>query len=215
MARLGPLRILIVDDHAVLRRGLREIVEEEFPGAQVGEAHNGPVALEHVRKGDWQAVVLDISLPGMSGLDVLKEIKNMRPGLAVLVLSMHPEEQYAVRVLKAGAAGYLTKETAPEELVEAIRKAVAGGKYVSASLAERLAAGLRTGFDGPPHEILSDREFEVLRRIGAGKTVSEIAEELALSVKTISTYRARVLEKMRMRTNAELMRYAMENQLGS
>ena len=215
MANPGAMRILIVDDHAVVRRGLMEILEEEFPAAQCAEATNGAEALQYVRRDDWDVVVLDISMPGMSGLDVLKDVRSLRPSAAVLVLSMHPEEQYAVRVLKAGAAGYLTKETAPEELVRAIRKGVAGGRYVSASLAERLAVSLRAGLEAEPHEALSDREYEVLRLIASGKTVSQIAEELCLSVKTISTYRARILEKMHMKTNAELMRYAMEKDLAN
>jgi DNA-binding NarL/FixJ family response regulator len=158
-------------------------------------------------------VILDISMPGKSGLDILDEMKRLRPRLPILLLSMHPEEQFARRALKTGAAGYLTKESVPEELKEAVRKVVAGGRYVSATLAEKLAVDLREGADTPLHELLSDREFQVLRMIASGKSVKDIAEELSLSVKTVSTYRARILEKSGMKTNAELIRYALQSQL--
>lgn len=207
------MRFLIADDHAVVRRGLREILEEEIPGAEFGEAADTREALEQIRKHDWDVVVLDITMPGGSGLDVLRDSKGIRPNLAVLVLSMHPEDQYAVRALKAGAAGYLTKESAPEELVTAIRTILAGRKYVSASLAQGLALRLANGNDGPLHETLSDREHEVMLMLAAGTMVSHIAEELSLSVKTVSTYRTRILDKMGMKTNADLTRYAMENDL--
>lgn len=207
------MRILIADDHAVVRRGLREILAEEFHGVQFGEAESGAETIQQVRQRDWDVLVLDISMPDRSGLDVLKDVKSIRPNLPVLVLSVHPEDQYAVRTLKAGAAGYLTKETAPAKLIEAVNKAVTGGQYVSVSLGERLAADLRKGRDGPPHEILSDREYQVMCMIASGKLVSEIAEELSLSVKTVSTYRTRVLEKMGMKTNAALMRYALAQKL--
>ena len=169
--------------------------------------------LEHVWKQEWDVIVLDISMPGRSGLDVLKELKQARPKIHVLMLSMHSEDQFAVRVLRAGASGYMTKDSAPEELVGAIKKILHGGKYVSPSLAEKLAFALVPDTDKPPHESLSDREYEVLRLIAAGKTVSEIADQLSLSVKTISTYRARILEKMNMRTNAELTHYAIQHHL--
>jgi len=207
------MRFLIADDHAVVRRGLREILEEEFPGAEFGEAADTREALEQIRKHDWDVVILDITMPGGSGLDVLRDSKGIRPNLAVLVLSMHPEDQYAVRALKGGAAGYLTKESAPEELVTAIRTILAGRKYVSASLAQGLALRLANGNDGPLHETLSDREHEVMLMLAAGGMVSQIAEELSLSVKTVSTYRTRILDKMGMKTNADLTRYAMENDL--
>ena len=207
------MRILIVDDHAVVRRGLKEILEDEFQDAAIGEAENAPEAFQRIREQGWDVVILDITLPGGSGLDALKDIKHLRPDLPVLVLSMHPEDQYAVRVLRAGASGYLTKEAAPEELVAATRKALRGGTYVTASLAEKLASDLSTGGEKPPDETLSDREYEVMCLIASGKAVSRIAEELSLSAKTISTYRSRALAKMGMKTNAELIRYALRRKL--
>jgi len=207
------MRILIVDDHAVVRQGLKTILAEEFPNAEFGEAGDAPEALTQVREQDWDVIVLDISMPGRNGLDVLKCVRTTHPKLPVLVLSMHPENQYAVRVLKAGASGYLTKETAPDNLVAAVKKVLAGGTYVGASLAERLAVRLQADEHRLPHETLSDREYQVLRMITSGKTPTEIARELFLSVKTVSTYRARIMEKMQMSTNAELTRYALENGL--
>ena len=208
------MRILLVDDHAVVRHGLKQILADEFKRASFGEARNAQEALNRVWKENWDVVVLDITMPGRSGLEVLKEIKQSRPKLPVLVLSMHPEDQFAVRLLKIGAAGYMTKESAPEELVGAIRKVVEGGRYVSTSLAERLAGYVSSGdTQKSPQELLSDREFQVLCLIGSGKTPGEIAKALSLSVKTISTYRARILEKMGMRNNAEMMHYAMQHQL--
>jgi len=207
------LRFLIADDHAVVRQGLKQILLEEFPDASFGEAANGADILTLVKQQEWDVVTLDISLPGRSGLEVLKEARERRPNLRVLVLSMHPEEQYAVRALKAGAAGYVTKQTAPEELVNAVKKILSGGKYVSAALAEKLASALGAPSDRPAHETLSDREYQVFCLIASGKTTGQIAEELNLSVQTISTYRARVLEKMSMSTNAELTRYALQNGL--
>ncbi|HEY5910926.1 MAG TPA: response regulator transcription factor [Verrucomicrobiae bacterium] len=207
------MKILLADDHAVVRRGLRQILADEFKRATFGEARNAQEALDLVWKDAWDVVVLDITMPGRSGLEVLREIKRTRPRLPVLVLSMHPESQFAVRVLTRGAAGYMTKESAPEELVGAVKKVLAGGRYVSTSLAEKLATYLSNDGQKPPQELLSDREFQVLRLIASGKIVSEIAKELSLSVKTISTYRTRVLEKMGLRNNAELMHYAMQHQL--
>ena len=207
------MRVLIVDDHAVVRQGLRAILAEEFCDADFGEAQDAPGALQQIRSEQWDVIVLDITMPGRGGLDVLKDAKRLRPDVPVVVLSMHPEDQYAVRVLKAGASAYLTKETASEKLVQAIRKALTGGTYVSASLAESLAPRLATVRDGLPHENLSDREFQVLCLIASGKTVTEIAEGLSLSVKTVSTYRTRIQEKTGMRTNAELTRYAFEHDL--
>jgi len=207
------MKILITDDHAVVRKGLRQILADEFKKAAFAEAGNASEALDRIRKEAWDVVVLDITMPGRSGLEALKEIREARPKLPVLVLSMHPEDQFAVRVLKAGASGYMTKESAPEELVGAIKKVVAGGRYVSTALAEKMASYLAIDTPKPPHERLSDREFVVLRMIASGKTVSQIAEELSLSVKTVSTYRVRVLEKMGMTNNAELTHYAIKSQL--
>ena len=207
------MRILIADDHAVVRRGLKQILADEFKQAHFGEAANAREALDRLRKENWDAVVLDITTPGRSGLEALKEIREEKPKLPVLVLSMHPEDQFAVRVLKSGASGYMTKESAPEELVGAIKKVLAGGRYVSPSLAEKMASYLAIDSPKAPHERLSDREFVVLRMIASGKTVSQIAEELSLSVKTVSTYRTRILEKTGMTSNAELTHYAIKNQL--
>jgi len=207
------MRILIADDHAVVRRGLKHVLAEAFKKAVFGEAANSQEALERVWKEPWDVVILDLTMPGRSGLDVLKEIKRAKPKLPVLILSMHPEDQFAVRLLKAGASGYMTKETAPAELVGAVNKAVAGGRYVSVPLAEKLASLIVRDENAAPHESLSDREFMILRLIASGKPVSAIARELSLSVKTISTYRARLLEKMHMDNNSELVHYAFQNQL--
>ena len=192
---------------------MRQILSEESDIGEVGEAQNSQEVLELVRKKSWDIVVLDITMPGRGGLDVLKELKELHPKLPILILSMHPEDQYAVRALKAGASGYMTKESAQDELVKAIRKILQGGKYVSPSLAEKLAFNLEVRTEKPPHETLSDREYQVMLMIASGKTVSRIAEELALSAKTIDTYRTRILEKMKMKTNAELMKYAIRNKL--
>jgi len=207
------MRILIADDHAVFRRGLAETLGEAFSRVTFGEAKTAQETLEHVRRQDWDVVILDISMPGKSGLDILDDLHRLRPKLPVLLLSMHPEGQYARRALKSGAAGYLTKESVPEELKEAVRRVQAGGRYVSATLAETLAFDLRRAADTPVHELLSDREFQVLRMIASGRTVKQIADEIALSVKTISTYRARILLKTGMKTTAELIRYALQTHL--
>src|SRR3954454_7059294 len=207
------MRILIADDHAVVRQGIKQILADDFKRATFGEARTAQEALTKIWKEKWDVVILAITMPGRTGLEVLKELKTQRPKLPVLLLSMHPEDQFAVRVLKAGASGYMTKESAPEELVGAIKKVLAGGRYVSPSLAEKLATYLSADGQKPPQEKLSDREFQVLRLIASGKIVSEIAKELSLSVKTISTYRSRILEKMSLRNNAELMHYAMQHQL--
>lgn len=207
------MKILLADDHTVVRHGVKTILADEFKRATFGEARNAQEALDLVWKENWDVVILDITMPGRSGLEVLREIKKSKPRLPVLVLSMHPESQFAVRVLKRGASGYMTKESAADELVGAIQKVLAGGRYVSTSLAEKLATYLAADTHKPPQELLSDREFQVLRLIASGKTVSEIAEELSLSVKTISTYRTRILEKMGMRNNSELMRYALQHHL--
>lgn len=207
------IRILIADDHPIVRRGLKQILAEESDIEAVGEAQNSLEVLDLVRKKDWDVVVLDITMPGRGGMEVLKELKGQKPKLPVLILSMHPEDQYAVRALKAGAAGYLTKGSAEEELVKAIRKILGGGKYVSPSLAEKMAFDLEAKTEKPHHETLSDREHQVMLLIASGKTVSQIAGELSLSVKTIDTYRTRILEKMKMKTNAELTHYAIKNKL--
>jgi two-component system invasion response regulator UvrY len=207
------IRVLVADDHAIVRRGLKLILQEEFHNIQFGEASDGQQALNLAWKQEWDIVILDITLPGRSGLDVLKELKQIRPKLPVLVLSMHPEDQFAVRTLKAGASGYMTKENVAEELVKAIRKVLAGGKYVSVSLAEELAFRLEADDEKPLHEKLSDREYQVLCLIASGKTVKQISEKLSLSIKTISTYRTRILEKTKMQTNAELTHYALKNKL--
>ena len=208
------MKILITDDHAVLRRGLKQILEDGFGKIQFGEAANASEAIAAVEREHWDLVVLDITMPGRTGLEALKEIRVLKPTQRVLVLSVHSEDQFAVRVLKAGASGFLNKDSAPEELVKAVRKVTAGGRYVSASLAEKLAGTLdQPATDRPAHQALSDREFQVLRMIGSGRTVSEIGVELSLSVKTVSTYRARILEKMQLNTNAELTRYCFENKL--
>lgn len=208
------MRILIVDDHAIVRRGLRQLLADEYRGVEFGEAANADEALEQARRAEWDVIVLDISMPGRSGLDVLKDFKKEKPEVPVLVLSMHPEDQLATRVLKAGASGYMTKEAATEELVIAVEKVVSGGRYVSSALAELLARDLETGGpDTDPHERLSDREFEVMLMLARGQSVSEIAAELSLSVKTVSTYRSRVLDKIHIRSNAELARYATRHGL--
>jgi len=207
------IRILIADDHAIVRRGLKEILEHELEGAVCGEAKDAAEVLARIEEADWDLAILDITMPGRSGLDVLRDLKAARPRLPVLILSMHPEDQYAKRILKAGASGYMTKESAPEELIKAVRKVLAGGRYVSDALAERLASDLNHDAGWPNHETLSDRELEVLRMIGAGKTVTQIGEELHLGVSTISTYRARILEKMNMSTTAQLMHYVLHNRL--
>ncbi len=206
-------RILLVDDHAVVRDGIKRMFESQSENVHFGEASTPHEAIRQTSEQEWDAVVLDLTLGERSGLEVLKELHRIRPRLPVLVLSMHSEEQYARRAFKAGASGYVTKDSTSTELMDAIRKILRGGKYVSPALAEKLVLILESGADRPPHELLSDREFEVMCLIASGKTVSEIADLLALSDKTISTYRARILEKMLMKTNAELTHYAIQNRL--
>ena len=206
-------KVLIVDDHAVVREGLKQILAEAPDTEVVSEVATGEEALEKVASEHYDVVVLDISLPDMSGLEVLKQIRDLRPQLAVLILTIHPEEQYAVRVLQAGASGYMTKETAPDELAAAIKKVAAGGRYISASLAEKLAFSMGPKAKAALHEALSDREFQVLKMIASGKSIIAISEDLRLSKKTVSTYRRRILDKMGMETNAEIIRYAIENKL--
>jgi DNA-binding NarL/FixJ family response regulator len=207
------IKTLIADDHAVVRRGLKQILQETPDIIASGEASDSCEVLDLVRKHSWDVLLLDISMPGRSGLDILREIKQISPQLPVLVLSMHAEEQFASRVLKSGAAGYLPKESAPEELVKAIRKVHAGGKYISPSQAEKLVYLFEGSSEKPAHETLSNREYEVLRLIASGKTVTQIGKEISLSVKTVSTYRARILEKMNLQSSAELTHYAIKNRL--
>jgi DNA-binding NarL/FixJ family response regulator len=203
----------MADDHAIVRKGLRQILNEGSAPCQIDEASSGQEVMKKVYDGAFDILVLDISLPDRNGLELVREIKSVKPKLPILMLSVHPEEQYAIRALKAGVAGYLNKESAPEQLVQAIERIVAGGRYISPTLAETLAANVGGEGEGAPHEMLSDREFTVLLRIGAGKSVSEIADELGLSVKTVSTYRARILEKMNLNSNAELIRYVIDHKL--
>lgn len=207
------IKILIADDHAVVRQGLRQIVAADNQMTIVGEARNGGELLDLINGNPVDVIVLDISMPGRNGLETLKDIKRLYPNLPVIILSMYPADQYAVRVFKSGAAGYMTKESAPEELVQAIRKAHLGGKYISPQIAELLAEYVETKTLEVPHKSLSDREFEVFNLLASGKTVGQIADGLNLSVKTISTYRTRILEKMAMTTNAELTRYALDFKL--
>jgi two-component system invasion response regulator UvrY len=207
------IKILIADDHRMFREGLKHILAE-YPDLVVAdEANNGQEVLDKIWKNNYDMVLLDITMPGMTGLEALKQLKNDKPKLPVLILSMHPEEQYAIRVLRAGASGYLTKESAPDELITAIRKISQGRKYITPSLAERLASEFEADSEKPLHDILSDREYQVLRMIAAGKTVKYIAKELSLSIKTVSTYRTRIMEKMKMKTNAEVMHYVIKYQL--
>ena len=206
-------KILVVDDHAIVRQGLKQILADTPDLVVAGEASTGQEALEKVRTGQWDVVVLDISLPDRSGLTVLEQLKTQYPDLPVLVLSMHAEEQYAVRVMKAGAAGYLPKESAPDQLVSAIHKVARGGKYVSPTLMEKFVSDLGTDPKKPRHEILSAREFQVLCMIAGGKSLTEIAEDLGVSVKTISTHRTRMLKKMELKTNADLIHYAIRTGL--
>lgn len=207
------IQILIVDDHAIVRRGLKQILDEERGMTVAGEASNAREALEQIRARSWDVVVLDVSLPDRSGLELLQQIKFEKSPLAVLILSMHDEEQYALRALRIGASGYLLKESAPEELVAAIRTAAAGGRYLSPPLAEKLAFELAGRGEPEPHERLSQREYQVFSLLSSGKTVGQIAELLTLSVKTVSTHRARILEKMELENNAQLMHYAMQRRL--
>ena len=207
------LRILIADDHPIVRQGLRQLIAKTNDMVVTEEAGNGWEVLSKARASHCDVVLLDISMPGLHGLDIIRQLKNESPRLPILILSIHSEEQYAVRAFRAGASGYLTKESAPDELLAAIRKVSKGGKYVSSSLAEKLASDLEIGAEQLPHETLSDREYQVMRMIAAGKTVAEIAKELSLSVQTVSTYRSRILQKMKMKNNVELANYAIRNQL--
>jgi DNA-binding NarL/FixJ family response regulator len=208
------IKICIADDHAVVRQGLKQIVTDEADMRVCGEAENSAEILRLVRTEDFDLLILDITMPGgKSGLDLLPEIRELNPALKILILSMHAEEQFAVRALKSGASGYITKQSAPTELVKAIRKVQSGGKYISQSIAEQLAFFYSDDAEKPPHERLSDREFQVMRLIAEGKTLREIADQLIISEKTVGTYRVRVLEKMQMTRNAELIRYAVQKRI--
>ncbi|MCS6298357.1 MAG: response regulator transcription factor [Nitrospira sp.] len=206
-------KILVVDDHAVVRQGVKQILNEQFQGAVIGEAQNAEEMIDRIRKFTWDIVVLDVGMPGKSGLDALKDLKQVCPKLPVLVLSAYPEDQLARRMLKAGAAGYLTKDSAPNDLVQALRKILGGGKFVSASMAELLVANLNEQDERPLHELLSDREYQVMCLIAVGKSLKEIADDLCVGISTINTYRARILEKMQLKNNTELTHYAIENRL--
>lgn len=207
------IRVLIADDHAIIRHGLKQILSDTEDLEVVAEADGGVRALQMLRAGQYDVVLMDVSMPDRNGIDTLKLVKKEFPKLPVLILSMHPEEQYAVRALRAGAAGYLSKQGAPEQLVTAIRQVAAGKKYVSAAVAEELANAIGEDTERPPHEKLSDREYQTLCMIASGKTLTQIAEQLNLSVKTVSVYRARLLEKMKLRNNAELTHYGLKHGL--
>ena len=208
------LNIFIADDHEIVRRGLKQIVSDSSEMDVAGEAKTGEETVEIIREdGLYDVLVLDISMPGKSGVEVLKDIRSFNQSLPILMLSIHPESQYAIRTLKAGANGYLTKSSAPEELVSAIKKVASGGKYVSSDLAERLAGYATQDIEKQPHELLSDREFQVLKMMASGKSLTQIGDELGLSPKTVSTYKRRIVKKMQMDTNAELTQYAIHNDL--
>jgi DNA-binding NarL/FixJ family response regulator len=207
------IRVLLADDHAIVRAGLKEILADTGDIEVAAEATNGQEVMARIRGHDYDVVVLDLSMPGRSGIELIKQVKDEKPKLRILVLTMHSEEQYAVRALKAGASGYLTKDSAAEQLVAAIRKIAAGGAYVSPETAERLALGASPRADAAPHTLLSDREFQVLQLIAGGQSVGEIARRLALSVKTVSTHKTRILQKMGLANQAELIRYALEHKL--
>lgn len=207
------IKVLIADDHSVVRRGIKQILSEESDIEVLGEASNSEEIFEHLYDHDWDLLILDLTMPGKSGLDSLIEIKQRKPGLKVLVLSMHPEEEIAIRALKTGASGYLNKDSVPGELLRAVRKVSEGGKYISTSLAESIYMSIEKDHHRSPHEDLSDREYQVLCLISSGQTLSQIAAELSLSVKTISTYRTRILEKMNLKTNVELTHYAIRHKL--
>jgi DNA-binding NarL/FixJ family response regulator len=207
------IKVLVADDHAVVRRGLREILSENADILVGGEASTLPEVRRKVHEERWDVIVLDVNMPGGSGIEVIGELRKQSPSSRILILTVYPEEQYAVRAIRAGAAGFLTKESAPDKLIEAVRKVAAGGRYVSPELAETLASFVAGEGGGAPHERLSDREFEVFRMLASGRTVSQIADDLNLSVKTVSTHRTRILKKMEMKTNAELTHYAVRNHI--
>jgi DNA-binding NarL/FixJ family response regulator len=207
------MRFLITDDHPIVRQGLKQLLKETFESIVIDEAANGSEAIDKIKNEKYEIVLLDIAMPGMNGLEALKEIQKINKTLPVLIISIYPEDQYALRCLKAGASGYLTKDTASDELTLAVERILSGKKYVSPTLADKLARHLNEGTPKLPHELLSDREDQVMRYIASGKTAAEIAAELNLSVKTINTYRNRILKKMQIKNSAELIRYAVQNQL--
>ncbi len=207
------IRILIADDHAVVRKGLKQILLEEFPAAEIVEVGDAEDMVKQIMAEKWDVVISDLNMPGRSGLDALQQIRISHPDLPVLILSVHPEEQYAIRVLKAGASGYLSKDSASDELVKAVQRVLLGKKYISQAVAEKLATSFSGSPGKQPQEYLSDREFDVMKLLASGKTISEIAEMRLLSVTTVSTYRARVMAKMNMKTNADLTKFALENKL--
>jgi len=207
------MRILIADDHSIVRRGLRQILLEEFHSAEIIEVADSSSLIEKVLQEDWAVIISDLSMPGRSGLEVLPQLKQIKPTIPVLILSIHPEEQYALRVLKAGASGYLSKDLAPDELVVAVKRVLLGKKYISQSIADKLAMSLHKENDKPLHESLSDREFSVFKLLASGKSTSEIAADLLLSLTTVSTYRSRILIKMKLKNNTELTLYAIENSI--
>lgn len=207
------MKILIADDHAIVRRGMKQLLLEQYPFATIGEAANAEELVNEVMSSEWDVVVCDMNMPGRSGLDALQQIKEITPKLPVLIMSMYPEDQYALRVLRAGASGYLGKETIHDDLVKAIETVRTGKKFITPGIAERLADAVGAGAVTSPHETLSDREFDVFKQLASGKSISEIATKLSISSTTVSTYRSRIMEKMNMRSNAELARYAIENNL--
>lgn len=207
------IKILLADDHPIIIKGLKQIIEEEDDMKVTGEAKNGNEALDLMRKNDYDIAILDITMPKKTGVEVIEEMKYLKKKIPVLVLSVHPEDQFAMRVLKTGAKGYMTKESAPENIVDAIKKIINGGKYISPTLAEKILSDINSDRDEAPHETLSNREFQIIVMIASGKTLKEIAEELNLNIKTISTYRQRILEKMNMTSNSELTRYVLDNKL--
>ena len=207
------MRILIADDHAIVRKGLRQLLLEEYPSAVIEEVSDAEGLVNKALIDKWDIVICDLSMPGRSGLDALRQIKQSSPSLPVLIMSMHPEDQYALRVLKSGASGYLSKDSIHDELMNAIRTALLGKKYITPSIAEKLAEAIDAESEKPVHELLSDREFDVFKLLASGKSVSEIASQLSLSITTVSTYRSRILEKMNIRSNAEMTRYALEKKL--
>lgn len=207
------IKVLIADDHILIREGFKKIIGKELDLTVIGEAENAEEALQIIREEECDVAVLDISMPGKTGLDLIRDLKEIMPHIKILILSMHPEDRFAVRALKAGASGYLTKESAPDELVKAIRKVADGRKYVSPNLAEQLAFEITGNGEKQPHELLSDREFQIFRMIAIGKKISEIADELYLSKSTVNTYRSRIFEKMNLQSNSELVHYAIRNKL--
>lgn len=207
------LRVLIADDHAIVRKGLRQLILEEYPTAQIGEVGDVETLIMHVIKEKWDIVICDISMPGRSGLEALQQIRDISPSLPVLIMSMHPEDQYAVRVFKAGASGYLSKDAVHQELLSAIQTIRNGRKFITPGIAEKLVGALDTDKPREPHEQLSNREFDVLKMLAAGKSITEIADQLSLSATTVSTYRSRILEKTGLRNNADITRYALEKKL--